>query len=74
MDESGKSDIVHLNVGGTRFTTSRATLTVIPDTFFTSLLSGRIARSVMLSSLLLKVIFEIVPELFKINWKVMGDS
>lgn len=35
-------DIVHLNVGGKRFSTSRITLTQIQDTFFTSLLSGRI--------------------------------
>ncbi|VDK74243.1 unnamed protein product [Litomosoides sigmodontis] len=34
--------IVNLNVGGERFATSRQTLTWIPDTFFTSLLSGRI--------------------------------
>jgi len=43
MEVNGSSDIIHLNVGGTRFTTSRATLTVVPDTFFTSLLSGRIS-------------------------------
>ncbi|CAH0550652.1 unnamed protein product [Brassicogethes aeneus] len=36
-------DILHLNVGGKRFSTSRQTLTLIPDTFFTSLLSGRIS-------------------------------
>uniref|UniRef100_A0A182N5J2 BTB/POZ domain-containing protein KCTD3 n=1 Tax=Anopheles dirus TaxID=7168 RepID=A0A182N5J2_9DIPT len=36
-------DIVHLNVGGTRFSTSRQTLTWVPDTFFTSLLNGRIS-------------------------------
>ncbi|XP_076441974.1 BTB/POZ domain-containing protein KCTD3-like [Babylonia areolata] len=36
-------EIVHLNVGGTRFSTSRQTLTWIPDSFFTSLLSGRIS-------------------------------
>jgi len=35
-------DIINLNVGGQRFSTSRQTLTWIPDTFFTSLLSGRI--------------------------------
>ncbi|VDO26476.1 unnamed protein product [Onchocerca flexuosa] len=34
--------IINLNVGGRRFATSRQTLTWIPDTFFTSLLSGRI--------------------------------
>ncbi|KAM3716839.1 BTB/POZ domain-containing protein [Dirofilaria immitis] len=34
--------IINLNVGGHRFATSRQTLTWIPDTFFTSLLSGRI--------------------------------
>ena len=39
----GSGEIVHLNVGGQRFSTSRQTLTAIPDTFFTALLSGRIA-------------------------------
>ncbi len=39
---SNGGDIVHLNVGGHRFSTSRQTLTVVPDTFFTALLSGRI--------------------------------
>ncbi|XP_043271801.1 BTB/POZ domain-containing protein KCTD3 isoform X2 [Venturia canescens] len=34
-------DIVHLNVGGTRFSTSCQTLTWIPDSFFTALLSNR---------------------------------
>uniref|UniRef100_A0A914WUA7 BTB domain-containing protein n=1 Tax=Plectus sambesii TaxID=2011161 RepID=A0A914WUA7_9BILA len=34
--------IVNLNVGGHRFATSKHTLTWIPDSFFTSLLSGRI--------------------------------
>lgn len=42
-DRSSPSDIVHLNVGGTRFSTSRQTLTWNQDTFFTSLLSGRIS-------------------------------
>ncbi|XP_037728860.1 BTB/POZ domain-containing protein KCTD3 [Drosophila subpulchrella] len=37
------SDLVNLNVGGQRFSTSRQTLTWIPDTFFTALLSGRIS-------------------------------
>ncbi|KAJ8963275.1 hypothetical protein NQ318_018742 [Aromia moschata] len=36
-------DILHLNVGGKRFSTSRQTLNLIPDTFFTALLSGRIS-------------------------------
>ncbi|CAH1162973.1 unnamed protein product [Phaedon cochleariae] len=36
-------DILHLNVGGKRFSTSRQTLTLIPDTFFSALLSGRIS-------------------------------
>ncbi|CAH0391876.1 unnamed protein product [Bemisia tabaci] len=36
-------DIVHLNVGGTRFSTSRQTLMLVPDSFFTALLSGRIS-------------------------------
>ena len=35
-------DVIHLNVGGTRFSTSRQTLTWVQDSFFTSLLSGRI--------------------------------
>ena len=39
----GTGEIVHLNVGGQRFSTSRQTLTAIPDTFFTALLSGRIS-------------------------------
>ncbi|CAG7835896.1 unnamed protein product [Allacma fusca] len=37
------SEIVHLNVGGTRFSTSWQTLTWVPDSFFTALLSGRIS-------------------------------
>uniref|UniRef100_A0A1A8JV63 BTB/POZ domain-containing protein KCTD3 n=1 Tax=Nothobranchius kuhntae TaxID=321403 RepID=A0A1A8JV63_NOTKU len=36
-------DIIHLNVGGKRFCTSRQTLTWVPDSFFSSLLSGRIS-------------------------------
>ncbi|KAL3874699.1 hypothetical protein ACJMK2_037674 [Sinanodonta woodiana] len=36
-------EIVNLNVGGTRFSTSRETLTWVADSFFTSLLSGRIS-------------------------------
>ncbi|XP_054709521.1 BTB/POZ domain-containing protein KCTD3-like [Uloborus diversus] len=36
-------DIVRLNVGGTRLSTSRQTLTWVPDSFFTSMLSGRIS-------------------------------
>lgn len=36
-------DVIHLNVGGTRYSTSRQTLTWIPDSFFTSMLSGRIS-------------------------------
>lgn len=36
-------DIVHLNVGGTRYSTSRQTLMWVPDSFFSSLLSGRIS-------------------------------
>ncbi|XP_014218639.1 BTB/POZ domain-containing protein KCTD3 isoform X2 [Copidosoma floridanum] len=39
----GMGEIVHLNVGGTRFSTSRQTLSWIPDSFFTALLSNRIA-------------------------------
>uniref|UniRef100_A0A8C4SR81 BTB/POZ domain-containing protein KCTD3 n=1 Tax=Erpetoichthys calabaricus TaxID=27687 RepID=A0A8C4SR81_ERPCA len=40
---SGSGEIVQLNVGGTRFSTSRQTLMWIPDSFFSSLLSGRIS-------------------------------
>ena len=36
------SDIVNLNVGGAKFSTSRQTLCSIQDSFFSSLLSGRI--------------------------------
>ncbi|KAG8192757.1 hypothetical protein JTE90_009777 [Oedothorax gibbosus] len=36
-------DIIRLNVGGTRLATSRQTLTWVPDSFFTSMLSGRIS-------------------------------
>ncbi|XP_066560039.1 SH3KBP1-binding protein 1 [Amia ocellicauda] len=36
-------EIIHLNVGGKRFCTSRQTLTWVPDSFFSSLLSGRIS-------------------------------
>ncbi|VVC90578.1 unnamed protein product [Leptidea sinapis] len=39
---SNYQEIVNLNVGGTKFSTSWHTLTWIPDTFFTALLSGRI--------------------------------
>ncbi|CAD6994561.1 unnamed protein product [Ceratitis capitata] len=40
---ANNGDLVNLNVGGQRFSTSRQTLTWIPDTFFTALLSGRIS-------------------------------
>uniref|UniRef100_A0A915EAN8 BTB domain-containing protein n=1 Tax=Ditylenchus dipsaci TaxID=166011 RepID=A0A915EAN8_9BILA len=43
MEGSQQPQIVHLNVGGQRFSTSKSTLSWIPDTFFSSLLSGRIA-------------------------------
>ncbi|XP_066494701.1 SH3KBP1-binding protein 1 [Tiliqua scincoides] len=39
----GGAQLVQLNVGGRRFSTSRQTLTWIPDSFFSSLLSGRIS-------------------------------
>uniref|UniRef100_A0A8C7XN68 BTB/POZ domain-containing protein KCTD3 n=1 Tax=Oryzias sinensis TaxID=183150 RepID=A0A8C7XN68_9TELE len=39
----GVGEIVQLNVGGSRFSTSRQTLMWIPDSFFSSLLSGRIS-------------------------------
>lgn len=40
---SAMGEIIQLNVGGTRFCTSRQTLMWIPDSFFSSLLSGRIS-------------------------------
>ncbi|XP_058880279.1 BTB/POZ domain-containing protein KCTD3-like isoform X2 [Acipenser ruthenus] len=40
---SGSGEIIQLNVGGTRFSTSKQTLMWIPDSFFSSLLSGRIS-------------------------------
>ncbi|CAG9859483.1 unnamed protein product [Phyllotreta striolata] len=43
FSQQSLGDILHLNVGGKRFTTSRQTLSLIPDTFFTALLSGRIS-------------------------------
>jgi hypothetical protein len=42
MNQTFTSDIINLNVGGSRFSTSRQTLCSIPDSFFSSLLSGRI--------------------------------
>ncbi|MEE6491229.1 hypothetical protein FKM82_016135 [Ascaphus truei] len=36
-------EVIHLNVGGKRFSTSRQTLTWASDSFFSSLLSGRIS-------------------------------
>uniref|UniRef100_A0ACB8FFC5 SH3KBP1-binding protein 1 n=1 Tax=Sphaerodactylus townsendi TaxID=933632 RepID=A0ACB8FFC5_9SAUR len=39
----GGVELVQLNVGGRRFSTSRQTLTWAPDSFFSSLLSGRIS-------------------------------
>ena len=41
--KSTEDEIINLNVGGKRFSTSRQTLTSIGDTFFTALLSGRIS-------------------------------
>lgn len=38
-----ESQIINLNVGGQLFSTTKSTLTVVGDTFFTSMLSGRIA-------------------------------
>ncbi len=37
--------MIALSVGGRRFVTTRATLTRVPDTFFTALFSGRFART-----------------------------
>ncbi|XP_039217782.1 SH3KBP1-binding protein 1 isoform X3 [Crotalus tigris] len=39
----GGAGLVELNVGGRRFCTSRQTLAWVPDSFFSSLLSGRIS-------------------------------
>ncbi|XP_033110842.1 BTB/POZ domain-containing protein KCTD3-like [Anneissia japonica] len=36
-------EIIKLNVGGTKFSTSKQTLSWVPDSFFSSLLSGRIS-------------------------------
>lgn len=35
-------EIINLNVGGTRFSTTKQTLLLVPDTFFSALISGRI--------------------------------
>lgn len=43
IKNSGESEIINLNVGGQRFATSKSTLTWIPDSFFSCLLSGRIS-------------------------------
>ncbi|KAM3829432.1 LOW QUALITY PROTEIN: SH3KBP1-binding protein 1 [Vipera latastei] len=43
MAASGGTGLVQLNVGGRRFCTSRQTLAWVPDSFFSSLLSGRIS-------------------------------
>lgn len=43
MYPNHNGDIVHLNVGGTRFSTSKQTLMWPHDSFFTALLSGRIS-------------------------------
>lgn len=40
-------EVVHLDVGGSRFTTLRSTLTADPDSFFAVMLSGRHAHSFM---------------------------
>nr|CAH0101687.1 unnamed protein product [Daphnia galeata] len=40
MNDNQFDKIINLNVGGKQFSTSGQTLTWIPDTFFTSLLSG----------------------------------
>ena len=39
------ADIIHLNVGGQRFSTSRQTLIWIPDSFFTAMLNGLISTN-----------------------------
>ena len=40
---SVEGEIINLNVGGQKFSTSKSTLTWIPDSFFSCLLSGRIS-------------------------------
>ena len=42
MNQTFANDIINLNVGGSKFSTSRQTLCSIQDSFFSSLLSGRI--------------------------------
>jgi len=42
LSSRSNTEIIHLNVGGRLFSTSRQTLTQVQDTFFTGLLSGRI--------------------------------
>jgi hypothetical protein len=42
-DAPRSDDVIALSVGGRRFVTTRATLTRVPDTFFTALFSGRFA-------------------------------
>ncbi|VDM98767.1 unnamed protein product [Thelazia callipaeda] len=62
--------IVNLNVGGHRFATTRHTLTWIPDTFFTSLLSGRIPtvrdETGAFITYQFKVFIDRDPEIFRI--------
>lgn len=40
--EAISGEIINLNVGGTKISTTRQTLTLVPDTFFSALISGRI--------------------------------
>ncbi|CAB4063884.1 KCTD3 [Lepeophtheirus salmonis] len=42
---SSRDEIVDLNVGGTSFSTSKSTLTSIPDTFFSALISDRLTSA-----------------------------
>ncbi|KAI1284981.1 BTB/POZ domain-containing protein KCTD3 [Halotydeus destructor] len=42
LSTSSPGEIINLNVGGQKFATSKYTLTSIPETFFTALLSGNI--------------------------------
>ncbi|KAJ8045657.1 BTB/POZ domain-containing protein KCTD3 [Holothuria leucospilota] len=42
MTSYSSGDIIKLNIGGTRFSTSKQTLLSVPDSFFSSLVSGRI--------------------------------
>ena len=62
--------IIHLNVGGRRFSTSRQTLTQVQDTFFTGLLSGRIQT---LKDEQGAIFIDRDPELFRLILNLLCD-